>query len=152
MCCGSQCNPGFLSLQISLPVTAAAEPQVDEQWREKIAKELAHTVSEADTWKTQLALTSTELQLTLIPASGARPLQDSEVKTFIYFTEDGVVDSSKPQEMRLSAEGHLQLRLSRADAIAGGMPEKYISGVIVRPGGWNLDGSVRAMRIKGSYR
>jgi DsbC/DsbD-like thiol-disulfide interchange protein len=143
MCCASDCNPGYKVLGITLEVANGNAATV---WQSKIDAELRRGISEMKGWASSAVIDSTSIQITLSPGPDARPLNSDEVKGLIYFTEDGVVDSNKPQEISLRSDGSLAIKTTLADTIPGGL--KYpIKGVLLRPGGWLQDGSARAMRF-----
>lgn len=144
MSCADSCHPGFANLELTLPVShGPAEPS---RWQRLIDKELSRPVAESGAWKTQVQFSKTAAVVTLLPQGGARPLKPKEVEKLIYFTEDGVIDTDKPQVFELRADGSLLITLVRADAVASGFNGK-LSGVLVREGGWQTDGKVRAMRV-----
>jgi thiol:disulfide interchange protein DsbD len=145
MCCADSCHPGFANLEITLPVSA--EPAEPSRWQRMIDKELGRRVEETSAWKTEVQLGKMAAVVTVKPQGGARPLKPRDVEKLIYFTEDGVIDTDKPQVMELQPDGSLVIRLVRADAVAGGFSGR-LSGVLVRDGGWQADGKVRAMRVR----
>lgn len=147
MSCARQCNPGFKVLSITLPVSAATEPEFDEVWRKRIDKERALAPRDSTAWATTAEERDEKLIVTVTPQQGARPILEKEAKKLIYFTDDGQIDTDKPQLIEWK-DGAIVFTLERAEYVPGGR-KRTLSGILVREGGWNADGSVRAMRIVG---
>ncbi|MBL9113764.1 MAG: hypothetical protein JNJ83_02075 [Verrucomicrobiaceae bacterium] len=143
MCCATKCNPGFKDLEITLSL---GDGEPNDRWNTEIGLELNRGISEMSGWASTAKLTGPKLQITLKPLSSARPLSLVEVEKMIYFTEDGVADSNKPQTFRLAPNGHLVMETTIAETIPEGIKTE-IRGVIIRPSGWLSDGSIRAMRV-----
>ncbi len=150
MSCAKQCNPGFKDLSITLPVSEAAETAFDEKWKVRIDTELARRPVKSGAWTLSVEpVGDTGYVATLSPGVGARPITEREARKLIWFTEDGQVDTDKPQRIEWS-EGRVVFHLERPDYLPGGF-KKSLTGVLVREGGWHADGSVRVMRVTAKW-
>lgn len=147
MSCAKQCNPGFKELSITLPVTESVEPQYDDGWRKRIDQERALAPRDSTAWVATAVEQDGRFTVTVTPQAGARPISEKEARKLIYFTDDGQVDTDKPQIIEWK-DGSILFHLERAEYVPGGR-KRTLSGILVREGGWNADGSVRAMRIVG---
>jgi thiol:disulfide interchange protein DsbD len=146
MCCAQECNPGYKELEITLPVASPGPEEVDRRVQARIDQELERQVQESASWAARARVDGSQVLITLVPKEGARAITQAEAEKLVYFTEDGVVDSDKPQRAEVDSDGSLAFHLVKADIIPQGLGA-VVRGVLVRPGGWQEDGAVRAMRV-----
>jgi thiol:disulfide interchange protein DsbD len=146
MCCNRECNPGFKDLSIELPVGKVGAPDLDLAWKAKIDKELALRPLSSAVWEASAVSDGKQFTLVLKPKAGAAKLSKDDAAKLIYFTEDGMVDSDKPQEIECLPDGGLRLRLVEAEFIIGDRP-KELRGLLVRPAGWEQGGRVRCLKV-----
>ena len=85
--------------------------------------------------------------LTLKPSSGASTISAEQAAKILFFTEDGLVDSDKPQQVERLADGSLRFTLPKTEYIVGGKPVS-ITGVLLHPPGWKADGTLRCLRVE----
>lgn len=150
MSCAKQCNPGFKDLSITLPVSADLEPVYDTEWRQGIWKELRSAAKGNDAWTLKVQpVAETGYVATLIPGAAARPISEREARKLIWFTEDGQVDTDKPQRIEWQ-DGSIIFHLERPEYLPGGF-KKSLVGILVREDGWNADGSVSVMRVTAKW-
>ncbi|MDB6137753.1 MAG: hypothetical protein JWO94_825, partial [Verrucomicrobiaceae bacterium] len=95
--------------------------------------------------------TSTEavekIELTLKPGLNAAAIRPEDAKNIRFFTEDGLVDSDKPQVITQKQDGSLVFTLPKTSYIVGDKPTK-IAGVLLRPEGWERGGMLRCLRVE----
>jgi hypothetical protein len=89
------------------------------------------------------------ITLTLKPGAGAARIAPEEVTGIVYFTEDGMVDSDKPQNAELLPDGSLRFTLVEAEYIVGERPAT-LSAVLLRKAGWEAGGGLRCLRVTPS--
>jgi DsbC/DsbD-like thiol-disulfide interchange protein len=142
MVCAQQCNPGHAVLSISLPVGAKSER--DDAWHTKITAELARRPQVSDAWRATVASDATHYTLTLEPTRSAAKIIDA--KEIRYFTEDGLIDSDKPQHLQLQPNGTLTLRLHKVDYIVGDAPTE-LRGVLLGPPSWHYRETIECLRV-----
>lgn len=147
MCCNRTCHPGFENLSLSLPVAASCE--YDETWHGKIEKELAGRPRTSTAWAASVVEGDETMEFTLRPVGQARAVGDDELSKLIFFTEDGLVDSDKPQKIERMPDGSLHFTLAKTSYIVGEKP-KTMTGVLVRPGGWEADGGIHCLRVSAA--
>ncbi len=145
MCCSRECHPGFEDLSITLPV--GADAVADAAVRDKIQRELATRPQMTSAWTASVDEGQEKMVLALKPGTDAAAISEADAAKLVYFTEDGLIDSDKPQQVERRADGSLVFTLVKTSYIVGGKPAK-LTGVLVHPGGWKADGSVRCMRIE----
>ena len=146
MVCNRQCNPGFEDLSLTLPVKATPQPAMNKPWHDKIHHELDLRPRPSSTWTASAAEGEEKIVLTLKPGIGAGAISAADAAKIIYFTEDGLVDSDKPQQIERLKDGSLRFTLVKTSYIVGGKPT-HITGVLLNPPGWTTDGTLRCMRV-----
>ena len=147
MCCNRQCNPGFEDLSITLPVKAASPATTG--WHDKIHHELALQPRTSETWNATSVEGEEKIVLTLKPGPGAAAISADEAAKVIFFTEDGLIDSDKPQQVERRGDGSLAFTLVKTSYIVGGKPTK-MTGVLLHPAGWEAGGKLRCLRVVAS--
>lgn len=145
MCCSRECHPGFKDLSLTLPVSNDAV--VDADVRDKVQRELATRPQSTSAWGAGVEEGKDKMVVTLKPAAGAATISPADAAKLVFFTEDGLIDSDKPQQVERRADGSLVFTLVKTDYIVGGKPA-VLTGVLVHPAGWKADGSVPCMRIE----
>lgn len=149
MCCARECNPGFKDLSIALPV--AEKAVVDAKWHKKFEAERAIRPRTSEAWSAKVSNKDKHWSLTLSPGAKARPLSKAEAEKLIFFTEDGIIDSDKPQKIELRGNGEVVFELVEADYILGDRPTT-LSGVILRGGDWVEGASWDCLRIRAPMK
>lgn len=146
MCCNQECNPGFQDLVIELPVKHSNKPAYDTEWRPKFERERALRPSASQAWQASAEESEKTISLTLKPKSKAAKISAEAAAKIIFFTEDGLIDSNKPQVIRVAADGTITFTLIKADFILGDKPT-HLNGLLLHPPGWLADGSLRCLRV-----
>lgn len=146
MCCNRECNPGFKDLSIELPVRKSDRPDYDAEWRAKFEAERALRPQFSSCWQASASSKDKRIVVTLKPRDGAAKITADAAKTIIYFTEDGLVDSDKPQGIEVLGDGSLRFSLVEAEFIVGERPAE-LCAVLLHPPGWLEGGKVRCLRI-----
>jgi thiol:disulfide interchange protein DsbD len=146
MCCNQECNPGFKDLALELPVSSGTEPDFDVEWRGKFERERALRPVESSAWQARATESEKTIALTLKPLPNAAKISAASAAKIIFFTEDGLIDSNKPQVVRAAEDGTLTFTLVKADFILGNKPT-HLNGVLLHPSGWLADGSLRCLRV-----
>ena len=146
MCCNQECNPGFKDLAIELPVSSGTTPDFDAAWREKFEQERTLRPSASAAWQAKAAESEKTIALTLKPLPNAAKISAEAAKKIIFFTEDGLIDSNKPQVVRAAEDGTLTFTLMKAEFILGDKPT-HLNGLLLHPPGWLADGSLRCLRV-----
>ncbi len=148
MACARTCHPGFTDVSIDLPVTAEP-PKPDEKWQPLFNKERALQPQSSEAWTAAVVEKGPVVSLKLTPSDDtARELmeQDDTAK-IIFFTDDGWIDSDKPQAVVVNADGTLIITLQRSDVYLGKKPPTHLRGVVQRPGGWVEGQTWRSLQI-----
>lgn len=146
MCCNRECHPGFKDLSITLPVRKMAAPDLDSKWHEKFEAERAIRPRASTAWSSTLEAAGKTLTLTLKPGLGAARIPVGDAAKIIYFTEDGMVDSDKPQRVEVLLDGSVQLTLVEAEFIIGDRPAALAGVLLYRPG-WEEGGKLSCLRV-----
>lgn len=146
MCCNRECNPGFQDLSIELPVSEGSAPDNDLTWKPKFDKERALRPQSSTAWSATATAANKQIIVTCTPHDNAAPISADEAAKLIFFTEDGMIDTDKPQKIERLADGSLRFTLVEPEFIVGDRP-KAIIGLLVRPGGWEKGGAVRCWRF-----
>lgn len=150
MCCNRECNPGFKDLSIQLPVRKAATPGFDAKWKAKFEAELALRPQSSDKWTAKAETKDKQITVTLTPKPGAQSLSAEDAKKLIWFTEDGIIDSDKPQQVERLADGSIRFQLVEAEYIVGDRPAA-LKAVLIHPAGWEQGGAVRCMSVAAVF-
>jgi thiol:disulfide interchange protein DsbD len=146
MCCNQECNPGFQDLVIELPVKHSNKPAYDTEWRPKFERERSLRPSASQAWQASAEESEKIVSLTLEPKAKAAKISAEAAAKIIFFTEDGLIDSNKPQVVRVAADGTITFTLIKADFILGDKPT-HLNGLLLHPPGWLADGSLRCLRV-----
>jgi len=147
MCCGNTCHPGSMDLSLTLPVAATAE--VSAKWHKLLEAERARAEQTSDAWTSSASEKGNAITLVLKPATAEARLSKSqrEAERIIVFTEDGWVDSDKPQTILRDADGSLTITLIKADAYIGNKPPKTLRVILRNDEGWLQGGGLRCLQI-----
>jgi thiol:disulfide interchange protein/DsbC/DsbD-like thiol-disulfide interchange protein len=140
--CENICIPGDATVELTLPVTAAA-PQPNPAWKPKLdALPMPRT---PDKWEVSAKLIGENVELTLRPrASGTATLESPH-----FFSDDGLVQYDKPQTAERSGDT-LLLRLPVSDSYEG--EKKRLVGVLAHDkpfGGLRIDVVLGAAAERG---
>lgn len=146
MCCNQECNPGFKDLVIELPVKRADAPVYDAEWRSKFEHERALRPEASAAWQARAVESDKTIELTLKPKANAAKFSTDAAAKIIYFTEDGLIDSNKPQVITVAEDGTMVITLIKADFILGDKPT-HLQGVLLHSSGWEEGGKVRCLRV-----
>lgn len=145
MCCSTQCNPGFKDLAIELPV-ASAGPAFDTTWHAKFEAERALRPRTSQAWQASAMRDKAGIEITLKPQAGASKLMAADAANLRFFTEDGMVDSNKPQTIVIAEDGSVRLMLLQPDYLVGD-PPATLRGVLLLARGWEANGELRCLSI-----
>ena len=151
MSCNQECNPGFKDLVIELPVKHADSPAYDAEWRTKFEHERALRPSESEAWQASAAESEKTIALTLTPQPNAVKVSAEAAAKIIFFTEDGLIDSNKPQVIHMAENGAITFTLIKAEFILGDKPT-HLHGLLLHPPGWESGGKVRCLRVEPTLK
>lgn len=148
MSCAQSCHPGFTEVSLELPVKASA-PQPDAKWQPVFEQERTRYPAITPAWKARAEEQGQTVTLTLTPAEpAARRIPSAEAAAKVrFFTEDGWIDSDRPQPATLNADGSLTLVLTRAEIFLGKETPKKLEGVMQNPEGWVTGSNLRSIQI-----
>lgn len=146
MVCDRQCHPGFKDLSIVLPVRRTATPAWDAKLHPKFEAERALRPRVSQAWTADMVSEGRKIVITLKPGPGAAVIPKEAAAKIQYFTEDGMVDSDKPQSVEVLPDGAVRLTLVEAEFIVGDRP-KALSGVVLYKAGWEEGGQLRCMKV-----
>jgi thiol:disulfide interchange protein DsbD len=146
--CTQACQVSVDSVAIELPVRSEI-PAYDPQWRPKFEAERLRFAQPSDSWIATAAENGRTVTLTLSPAAAtARRLSDqAEAEKLIFFTDDGWIDSDKPQIVKLVEDGTLAITLIRSEVYLQDRPPATLSGLVRNPAGWLAGGKLRSLQI-----
>lgn len=145
MCCATQCNPGFKDLSIELPVSDEVSI-LDDKLHARFEAERALRPQGSSEWQASAVRAKATVEVTLKPGGGAAKLRATDASKIRFFTEDGMVDSDKPQVISIDQDGIVRLAMQQPDYVVG-EPPAVLRGVLLYEPGWERDGKVRCMRI-----
>ena len=147
MCCNRQCHPGFEDLELRLPVKTTT-PETTE-WADKIKRELASHTQTSKAWKASVEESKERFVFTVKPGPGAASISREDASKLIFFTEDGLVDTDKPQQVERRDDGTLVFTLVKTSYIVGDKPKTMI-GDLVHSSGWEIGGKVPCLRVEAA--
>lgn len=148
MSCARTCHPGFTDVMLELPVKSEA-PAIDDKWRVMFDQERARTARSNAAWTASAMESGQTVTLKLVPASPrARKLTAEQAAKIIFYTEDGWIDSDKPQSAQVNDDSSLTISLTRSDIYLGKEPPRVLVGIVQIPGGWLADAELRSMKIE----
>ena len=153
MSCARTCHPGFTDVSLELPVKNEA-PALNDKWHAMFDKERSRIARTTDAWKATATESGQTVTLTLSPASvSARKItSEQEAAKIIFFTEDGWIDSDKPQAVKLNADSSLTITLTRSDIYLGKEPPRTLVGLVQDSEGWCVDAKLTSMKIAPELR
>lgn len=147
MSCARTCHPGFTDVSLELPVKDEI-PAFDAKWRTMFEQERARVAKVTDAWKATATEIGQTVTLTLAPATpAARKLTQEQAAKIIFFTEDGWIDSDKPQLIKLNADASITLTLTRSDIYLGKDPPRALAGLVQSREGWLANEGLTSMSI-----
>lgn len=147
MACARTCHPGFGDVSLSLPVKNEV-PDFDGKWHGIFEKERGLAPGSTDAWTADAAEKDQTVTLTLTPATpAARKITREEAAKIVFFTEDGWIDSDKPQSIRLNAEGSIAITLTRSEIYLGKETPRTLVGLVQNTAGWCTDLKLTSMQI-----
>ncbi len=148
MSCAKTCHPGFTDVSLQLPVKDA-EPEADSRWQSVFAQERDRFPRQVASWKFSAEERGQTVVLTASPTDGAaRKFQlETNSESVSFFTEDGWIDTDKPQITRSNADGGLTMELTRSDVYLGKAPPTVLRGVLKNSKGWLLKEEVKSFAI-----
>jgi DsbC/DsbD-like thiol-disulfide interchange protein len=148
MSCEKTCHPGFTDVSLELPVIDA-EPATDSKWQPVFAQERSRFPDKVSSWKFSAKEHGQTVVLTVLPLDEIARKFSAEAKSepVYFFTEDGWIDTDKPQVTRLNADGSLTLELTRSDVYLGKVQPTALHGILYNPEGWLLNSQVKSFRI-----
>lgn len=150
MSCARTCHPGFTDVALELPVKAD-EPVMDDRWSAAFAKERALQPRPSVAWKASAIESEQTITLTLVPSSPkARKISAAEAAKIIFFTEDGWIDSDRPQIIRYSDDGSITIKLTRSEIYLGKEAPTKLFGLLQLSGGWLADEKLTTLSIAPS--
>lgn len=153
MSCAQTCHPGFTDVVLELPVKAEPAP-FDERWRPQFEAERSRFPQASDAWTAAAHEKDQVVTLTLTPASPAARMltTQSDAAGIIFFTDDGWINSDKPQVVKLREDGSLIFTLIVSDVYLKDAPPTTLAGIVQNPGGWLVDGKLRSLQINPPLR
>jgi thiol:disulfide interchange protein DsbD len=147
MACARTCHPGFTDVSLELPVKNET-PAADDKWRAMFEQERARVSKTTGAWKSSAIENGQSVTLTLAPASPrARKLTSEQASNIIFFTEDGWIDSDKPQSVKLNDDSSVTITLKRSDIYLAKEPPRKLAGIVQIPRSWLVDAELRSMKI-----
>jgi thiol:disulfide interchange protein DsbD len=148
MSCAKTCHPGFADVSLQLPVKDA-KPEADSKWQSVFARERNRFPQQVSSWKISAEERGQTVVLTASPTDGAARKFQPEAKSesVSFFTEDGWIDTDKPQVNRPNADGGLSMELTRSDVFLGKVPPTVLRGVLKNSKGWLLNAEVKSFTI-----
>lgn len=148
MCCAQECNPDAKDLVVTLPVGESVSVAFDPKWHPMFEEERGRQVIHDPAWKATASEVGDEITLTMSPANeGARALEERETEQLIVFTEDGWIDSNKPQIVELLGEGSVRFTLTKAAVYLEDEIPVLLRVIVQRPEGWVKDRNSRSLQL-----
>ena len=141
MCCGTQCNPGFCDLTLTLPVNAGEGAALSKEWHAKFERERTQMPVPAAGWKFSARRDGRKIILT---GESAAALPEKPV----FFSTDNLICSHPPQVWRKTEKG-FEAELTLSD-----FPPKdpsKLRGLLRGQTGWNA-GDTRAVTFQAPIR
>jgi DsbC/DsbD-like thiol-disulfide interchange protein len=147
MSCARTCHPGFGDVSLEVPVKTET-PEFDDKWRLVFEQERERVARTTDAWKATAVENGQTVTLTLAPLlPSARKLTSEQAARIIFFTEDGWIDSDKPQTVKLNDDASVTISLARSEVYLGKEPPLELAGIVQLHGGWCVDADLRSMKI-----
>ena len=147
MVCAKTCHPGCGDVSLELPVKNET-PAFDDKWRAMFEHERGRVARTSDAWQASAVENGQTVTLTLAPASrSARKLTSEEAEKIIFFTEDGWIDSDKPQTVKLNHDSSVTISMERSEVYLGKEPPRELIGIVQIPSGCCVDADLRSMKI-----
>ncbi len=146
MCCGRECNPDFKDLSITLPVSDEA-PHMDEAQHLKFEQARKATPRPLAGWKISSKRKDGIVELKLIAQSVEAKAQATNIKGIIFFTDDGLINADKDQDLAKPTGGVIEMKLVISE-YAEKPESKELIGILQSPQGWSKDGSVKSVSIQ----
>ena len=142
--CAEVCVPGNADVSLTLPVAAAA-PQPDAVWGEKIRATVTGLPRADAAWKISAARAAKTIILLVTPAtSGATAPGELH-----FFSDDNLVAYELPQEVKPDGRGGFALTLPVSP---DGPPDaKKLLGVLTSESGWLAGGALRGLRVEADF-
>ena len=144
MACARTCHPGFKDLSLSLPVSAQS-PAVDRKWAELFQAAAAAVATPCDQWKVTASTDGKELVMVVSPQSAEAAKQLRRIKSITFFTDDGIIDPNKPENLKV-ADDSLTLTQTISEYAPKPLP-KRLHGILQCAKGWLADGQIKNFTV-----
>jgi DsbC/DsbD-like thiol-disulfide interchange protein len=144
MCCGKDCNPGFQTFHLSMPVLISP-PKKDPKWAPLFAEALAQVPTPKPGWKISAARSPSTIQIRVEAVSSAAKAQLPKIQEATFFTEDGLTDPNSIEKFVLLPNG-FSLTLGISEFAPKPLP-RTVNGVLQTPRGWLPETESSGMRI-----
>ena len=148
MSCAKTCHPGFSDVSLVLPVMNA-KSEANLKWQPVFAQERNRFPDRVSSWEISAAERGQTVILTVSPTgeSARKFSAEANPEPVYFFTEDGWIDTDKPQITRVNADGSLTLELTRSEVYLGKVQPSSLHGILKNPKGWLLNAEVKSFRI-----
>ncbi len=148
MCCAQECNPDARDLSVTLPVGTGDEIRFDEEWQGIFEEERGRQALQTETWTASATEQGDDITLVIRHAGGrGRLVSKDEVDDLIVFTEDGWIDSNKPQEVSVLDRETVQFRLKKAAVYLEDAIPSTLRVIVQRAKGWLKQGYSRSLQL-----
>lgn len=140
MCCARECNPGFGTLTLTLPVSA--EPPAKTEWAEKFAALRAAQPPAAEGWVFKAERRKNHITLTALPAPGSGV--SAPESTPVFFSEDNLI-CSHPEQPWERVENGWRCVLTLSEFPPD--DRSRLRGLLFAKSGWRPGGKAPYVRI-----
>lgn len=147
MACARDCNPGFATRQLNLPVTRDSKPKPDNQWAARIDQERRNLPAPSDHWKVTLESKRGESPIRIrVTPTDKHAGDPGEI---YFFSADGQISSEPPQTVERLDDSTYLITAERSEW----GPDEYdgLPGTLVASGSWVPDKDLKSITAQPAY-
>ncbi len=143
MACAKDCNPGYKSFFLRVPVLNNPTPM--PRWAKRFHQTRQSWPRKTTAWSFHAETTDHGFELIGLPKAGVQ----NTLGDVYFFNENKMVDSNQPQPLRWLSDGRLVLKLSRWEHAGQGT---VLEGILTTTGSWESSQNTRSIHIKAPIR
>ncbi len=151
MACASTCHPGFVDLDLRLPVEGEGgrKPRWDSRWRKVFEATRASFPVPFEGWSCEVTREAERIVLVVTPDRDSE-VPNRNVHEAYFFSSDNQVNSDQPQQVRRIEGGGLEFELVPSFYVP--KDAKPLEGVLYAEEGWKAGGEAKAVLVEALFK
>jgi DsbC/DsbD-like thiol-disulfide interchange protein len=143
MACKQDCNPGYKSFYLRIPISSAIGQT--QTWAPLFQKTVKGRPTQTSTWSFHAEPSRTGFRIIGTPGAGA----NRTPKDIYFFNSNEQVDSNRSQRFQMDSQGRLIGHLPKWEHAE---PTGRLEGILSSSNGWEPQGKARSIHISAPLR